>query len=43
VVDAYGHVSVRSTGNPERYFLSCSLWRAKAKAEIAAEGADKHP
>lgn len=24
VVDAYGHVSVRSPLNPERYFLSCS-------------------
>ena len=24
VVDAYGHVSVRSPDNPERYFLSCS-------------------
>tara|TARA_R110000787_G_scaffold31927_1_gene84506 strand:+ start:251 stop:973 length:723 start_codon:yes stop_codon:yes gene_type:complete len=24
VVDAYGHVSIRHPGNPERYFLSCS-------------------
>lgn len=24
VVDAYGHVSVRHPGNPDRYFLSCS-------------------
>ncbi|MDA0652913.1 MAG: class II aldolase/adducin family protein, partial [Proteobacteria bacterium] len=24
VVDAYGHVSLRHPGNPERYFLSCS-------------------
>ena len=24
VVDAYGHVSIRSPKNPERYFLSCS-------------------
>jgi len=24
VVDAYGHVSMRHPGNPERYFLSCS-------------------
>ena len=24
VVDAYGHVSVRSPDNPDRYFLSCS-------------------
>ena len=24
VVDAYGHVSIRHPGDPERYFLSCS-------------------